>query len=172
MPRYKKNLRWEGETSFRQQHAPIPLGLSRPRSLTPPLREASTLRRLGTSLINRHRQISYDQQQCGLFKLPYEVREMIWKLVIGDNKIGLVHLSKRLGHFRCTWDDVEIHSCCIGTEWQAKSRYFESDTGAFEFAPRPFKRFGSLANTDYDNTASGLLYLAKTCRRMYRSSMK
>ena len=57
-----------------------------------------------------------DQSQSILFTLPFELRELIWKSVLGLRMIHLQHLDGRLGHVKCTVDTGETwavgnHEC-------------------------------------------------------------
>jgi hypothetical protein len=149
------------EYELRNKHAPIHLGLRRPRALTPPLPQPSTLQRLRARL-TKQRQVMHDQLQSILYKLPFEIREQIWKHVIAEKPIVLVHLSKRLAHFRCSWDGTGTHGCCQGDEWKAGSM-----RKPMSFAPRPFDKSNPGMSAKYDSTKLGLLSLLKTCRRMY-----
>jgi hypothetical protein len=42
-----------------------------------------------------------DQSQSILFRLPFEIRELVWKAVLGDRLIHIQQLDGRLGHVRC-----------------------------------------------------------------------
>lgn len=148
------------EYEFRNEHAPIPLRSKRPRALTAPLPEPSALQRLSTYL-TKQQQVTHDQLQSALFTLPFEIREKIWKYVLTENRVVLVHLSKRLGHFRCTWDGTGDHGCCQGNEWRA------GRMKPMSFAPRPLHRSLQRVLAQCESTKSGLLSLSKTCRRMY-----
>jgi hypothetical protein len=46
-----------------------------------------------------------DQSQSILFSLPAEIRELVWKAVLGDRIIHIQHLDGRLGHVRCADKD-------------------------------------------------------------------
>jgi hypothetical protein len=148
------------EYKIRNDHAPIPLRSRRPRALTLPLPEPSALQWLSTHLI-KPRQVTHDQLQSALFTLPFEIREVIWKYALTENRVVLVHLSKRLAHFRCTWDGTGDHGCCQGSEWKA------GRTKLMSFAPRPLDRSLQSVLAQCESTKPGLLSLSKTCRRMY-----
>jgi hypothetical protein len=162
------------EYKIRNEHAPLRLRSKRPRALSLPLPEpepeASTLQWLSGRLLRWKSthvpgrvQIIHDQLQSRLFKLPFELREQIWKYAISENKIVLVHLSKRLAHYRCTWNGTDIHGCCRGNEWRSRGLRRGS------FVPRPFDDCDGSKYARYDSTKPGLLSLSKTCRRMYAS---
>jgi hypothetical protein len=61
-------------------------------------------------------QTTSDQRQSSLCKLPFELREMIWKEVLGSGIMHITHLENRLGHARCTdvtgkkWG-MSMHDC-------------------------------------------------------------
>lgn len=46
-----------------------------------------------------------DQSHSILFTLPAEIRELVWKAVLGDRIIHIQHLDGRLGHVRCADKD-------------------------------------------------------------------
>ena len=48
-----------------------------------------------------------DQSQSILFTLPFELRELMWKFVLGLRMIHLQHLDGRLGFVKCTDDTGE-----------------------------------------------------------------
>lgn len=151
------------EYKLRHKHAPIALRSKRPRSLTLPLPDASALQRLRAHL-TRQRQVTHDQLQSPFFKLPFEIREKIWKYALIENPVVLVHLSKRLANFRCTWDGTGAHECCQGIELKVGL------VQPMSFARCPFDWAFNGENQDHNSMKPGLLSLSKTCRRMYVST--
>ena len=101
-------------------------------------------------------QKTMDQYHSPIFKLPFEIREMIWKYVLGIGTIHITHLQNRLGHASCTyptdkeWDwsthDCWGRGCCLSATRKAPSVYVGPIYGFEE--------------------PKDLLGLSKTCRAM------
>jgi hypothetical protein len=118
---------------LQKEHAPVPLPRKRPRALTLPLLAD---KRIG---LLRKRQKTREQLQSPFFKLPLEVRQLIYEYVfsIGDPEfiISIVARDKRLGHV-----------CGRARDWAPRWRSsFELDTCA-------------------THTTHGFLALLRTCR--------
>ncbi|KAF2203696.1 hypothetical protein GQ43DRAFT_438617 [Delitschia confertaspora ATCC 74209] len=76
----------------RQKMAPRPLVLHRQRALSIPLPD--------TECMNEGRK-TLDQSQSRLMRLPLELREMIYRNVLGDNTLHMILKEQKLGHLRC-----------------------------------------------------------------------
>jgi hypothetical protein len=46
-------------------------------------------------------QKTLDQSQSILFTLPFEIRQIIWKMVVGGGVLHVMRLNDGLGHVRC-----------------------------------------------------------------------
>lgn len=78
-------------------------------------------------------QTTLDQHQSPLCKLPFELRQMIWKEVLGNGIMHITHLENRLSHARCTdesgnkWGmsthDCWGKACCVSTYRKYPSLY-------------------------------------------------
>jgi hypothetical protein len=53
-------------------------------------------------------QKTLDQSQSLLFTLPFEIRQKIWKMVIGGGVLHIMHLNDGLGHVRCMGSPVKF----------------------------------------------------------------
>jgi len=98
-------------------------------------------------------QKTLDQSQSHLLTLPLELREMIYKYVLGDTVLHIVHKERKLGHLRCK--AVTAKEC-----------------------PLPYRDSGSIrescwGNVDSGNvmtgqvtTDGGIIPFLQTCRQM------
>jgi hypothetical protein len=90
---------------------------ARERALTLPLpgpnqslvSKIQSLQILGKTNQQTTSQKTCDQSHSILFTLPFEIRQMIWKEVLGGDVIHIIPLRDGLGHVRC------IDSC--GEKW-------------------------------------------------------
>jgi hypothetical protein len=74
---------------------------TRPRALTLPLEAPQ---RIG---LRRVKQQTFGQEQCPLFYLPYEIRELIWRAVVGGHCIAQDHNGTRIGDETDPWPPWE-----------------------------------------------------------------
>jgi hypothetical protein len=85
----------------RQRHAPRPL-VVRKRALTIPLLSKSDLDLATEKQIPLpETQKTLPQMQSPLLALPLELREIIYKYVLGDDVLHIIHKENKLGHLRC-----------------------------------------------------------------------
>lgn len=67
------------------------------------------------------RQRTIRQEKSSFFALPYEIREMIYRLCVGDERIIIVDEYKRLGHRFCRWNQCGHKTvrdpCAWGTHY-------------------------------------------------------
>ena len=131
----------------RRKQAAHPLPQTRPRALTLPLPEKK-----GLSFVKPK---TYSHIQSPFFRLPRELRLMIYREVLGSGPVHIVPMHRRLGSFLCTcpassdmlWSSP--HAC-----WNR--RHTQKDPW--------FKRVPSLYS--YYNTGINALPLLLTCRTM------
>lgn len=93
--------------------AVLPSRMARRRALTLPLDEpnrtlisklkASYIMGMKANLRYNGSQTTCSQSQSILFRLPFEIRQMIWKEVLGGNLIHIMILSDGLAHVRCMY---------------------------------------------------------------------
>jgi hypothetical protein len=101
-----------------------------------PSRWRGLLSTLGASRRNTGKQVvqtTFDQHHSSLSKLPLELRQMIWKEVLGSGIMHITHLENRLGHARCTdetgnnWvmsrHDCWGRGCCLSASRRDPSLY-------------------------------------------------
>ncbi|KAF2015309.1 hypothetical protein BU24DRAFT_421613 [Aaosphaeria arxii CBS 175.79] len=152
----------------RQKVAPRPLAVRPPeRNLTIPVprkvrrmsdkHEASSESLAGKTL---------DQTQSRLMRLPFELREMIFRAVVGDKTMHIVLKENKLGHYECltpheTFCDtfqpdqyLRLRGCGRGTVdssniWAPNRKYARGDV------------------TDGD-----IIPFLQTCRQIYSESIK
>ncbi|KAF2491401.1 hypothetical protein BU16DRAFT_565103 [Lophium mytilinum] len=86
----------------RQRHAPRPL-VVRKRGLSIPLPEPEPEpEKLDIpSSPEELKQTTVFQEKSRLMALPLELREMIYKAVLGDDVMHVIHKENKLGHLRC-----------------------------------------------------------------------
>lgn len=126
----------------RQRNAPPPLPL-RSRQLTLPLPNQTNYRMFAKA------QKTLDQDQSPLFRLPIEIRMVIWEEVMGHKVFHISLRKKRLQHTLCSVCDPVNY--CVGpavTCWPLS--FGNTKTYPSESAPQ----------------RHGILSLSKTCRRM------
>lgn len=138
--------------------APIPLPTTRKRALTNPLPPLESLHSISYS-IRRSRQRNDNQTSSLLLtKLPLEIRQTIWELILVDGDRKLVHILRkhgRLGHWRCRIQDsqdgceTQARRCVEGwLAYKAKMSHWDK-TGRLDLV-----------------TDSDLLPLLRSCRMM------
>lgn len=132
----------------RQRHAPRPV-VVRKRALTIPLEAETSLTTTQKTL---------DQSQSHLLSLPLELREMIYKYVLGDTVLHIVHKERKLGHLRC------------------------KAVGAKE-CPLPYRDGGPIRESCWGNVDSGnimtgqvttdgdIIPFLRTCRQIYSEAI-
>jgi hypothetical protein len=93
-------------------------------------------------------QITFDQLQSPLFRLPFELRDMIWKEVLGGGIMHITHVKNGLGHTRCTDEKGEKwftsrHDCWgIGCCLSARRGYPSLYVGPIYGVEKPQSRLG------------------------------
>jgi hypothetical protein len=146
----------------RKSKAPKPLPKRRPRSLTAPLVQEISDRTPSRGLWNLSKkpiaQHTSDQSLSNLLsRLPKEVRQLIWKEVLGGHWLHIVRAPKRLVAIKCCevperGADTRHHSCW-GMTINERRLY-----------PAPGFYMGSMAGSEA--VTANLLPLLKTCRQM------
>ena len=97
------------------------------------------------------------QLQCRLFSLPLEIRQMIFRTVVGDRAVHLLLQEHRLGHLRCRASSADgcakpgLTRVCVH-----RGTWGTADP-ACVWCPR---------NSKLDQTDGGILPLLLTCRQM------
>ncbi|KAF2811781.1 uncharacterized protein BDZ99DRAFT_497429 [Mytilinidion resinicola] len=85
----------------RQRKAPRPL-VVRKRALSIPLPEEPETEEPGVpSSPEELKQTTIFQEKSRLMALPLELREMIYKAVLGNDVMHVIHKENKLGHLRC-----------------------------------------------------------------------
>ena len=138
----------------RRRNAPKPLGKTRSRQLSLPLPEAASK---GNSWYSfRKAQMTHDQLQSSLFKLPSEIRQIIWKHSLGGHLLHMVRLPGRLLAIKCSSDAQEestrSHKC-----WGRTDR-------RIQLGPVPGFYLGPNSGTEVP--PNSFLPLLQTCRKM------
>lgn len=142
--------------------APIPLPARRKRALTNPLPPLETIRSMSHSIRRSRQRTDAQDGSLLLRKLPLELRQIIWEMVLVDGNRTLVHIMRkngRLGHWRCRIQDGENmcdlqgRRCVEG--WLAYKAKMRCDKA---------ERFELV-------TDGGLLPLLLTCRTVYSEAI-
>lgn len=138
----------EIEYKERVRNSPAPLDSKRKRRLSlsgPSISDISKTQRTA------------HQAHSSLFRLPLEIRTLIYRNVLGCGVVHILRMHKRLAHARCVGNlqdtDMREHPCwgnsALYPGYRYSSGYFSSPVGGIP------ARDG------------GLLALLKTCRRVY-----
>ncbi|KAI9713952.1 MAG: hypothetical protein M1820_000682 [Bogoriella megaspora] len=143
----------------RQRNAPKPLSKNRARQLTLPLPDAAPKGAARNPF--KKAQIIHDQLQSSLSRLPREIRQMIWKYVLGDHVLHIVRLRRRLFSIKCGHNHQDIstqfHRC-----WGTSDRRSElADTPGFYTGPL----------NEFQPELNSFLPLLRTCRQIYSESV-
>ena len=104
--RLRSQVENDDKRRFEQRQAMAP----RPLPVRPPSRTL-TLRHIRDSTDGDPAPIgpsgkSLDQSASRLMRLPFELRQMIYRAAIGDTTMHIVLKQNRLGYIRCTASDV------------------------------------------------------------------
>ncbi|KAF2002552.1 hypothetical protein P154DRAFT_574128 [Amniculicola lignicola CBS 123094] len=146
----------------RQMMAPKPLAV-RPleHSLTIPVPDFEKTRSAGPK-----RGKTAQQLQCKMMSLPLELREMIYKALLGNDTMHIVLKETKLGHLRCKASTLE--DCPVVNEVGSPSR--ESCWGHTDSAniitDTCMSTGGKIEPTDGD-----ILPLLQTCRQIYSEAI-
>jgi hypothetical protein len=109
VPRRKSSI--DSAIAFQQDEHPVLR--FRKRSLTIPISNPAKV-----GLLRKKPQETYDQLQCPLFGvLPYDIRIIIWELVIGGFHVHVFDWSRKLGHLICSPFEkgpARAPSVCLG----------------------------------------------------------
>lgn len=84
--------------------APIPLPTRRKRALTNPLPPLETIRSMSYSIRRSRQRTDAQAGSLLLTKLPLELRQIIWEMVLVEGNRRLIHIMRKhgkLGHWRC-----------------------------------------------------------------------
>ena len=131
----------EEQVSIRQPYAPKPLPVKRKRALTLPLAQSKPRWKA--------RQWTSDQLHCAFLQvLPYDVRRVIYELVLARRTFHIIRLRKRLRHVECTRQGRTIadNSTC----WAVAT--VDGRAGQ---------------NIETEGFGQGVLDLLRTCRQIY-----
>lgn len=136
----------------RQKMAPRPLPL-RPvqKTLTLPIPEKISLHPTSK------RGHTLDQNRSQLMRLPPELREMIWRAVLGDSTMHMILKEQKLGHLRCKAPSAL--ECPLGYNGHTLSR--ECCWGIVDSA-----NIWSPLSGDKEPTDGNVIPLLRTCRQM------
>jgi len=139
----------------RQALAPRPLAVRPPeRALTIPV---PAMAEPGRVLPTERRGMTLDQSASRLMRLPLELREMIYRHVVGDTTLHIILKKHKLGHLRCkASSDTE---CPLSYNGRTLSR--ESCWGTVDSANMWSPMSGEDEPTDGD-----ILPLLQSCRQM------
>lgn len=101
-------------------------------------------------------QKALDQAQSGLFKLPYEIRELIRREVLGDETLHITHLENRIAYARCSYPTEQKWSTSTHDCWGKECYYTASKRSPSVYAGPIY---------GYEEPRS-LLALPRTCKAM------
>ncbi|KAF2183823.1 hypothetical protein K469DRAFT_751244 [Zopfia rhizophila CBS 207.26] len=140
----------------RQRMAPRPLPV-RPaqRTLTIPVPEKSMC-------LEPRRGRTLDQSQSRLIGLPLELRQMIYRCVLGDSTMHMILKEERLGHLKCKAPSAV--ECRLGFNGRTLSR--ECCWGTFDFA-----NIWTPMNGVKESTDGNIIPFLSTCRQIYSESI-
>lgn len=156
---------------FRKKEVTLPPRYRvRDRALTLPLPEPSQtlIAKIQSLQIRGNRsqqpapQKPCDQRQSILYTLPFEIRQMIWKEVLGDDVVHIMPLKDGIGHVRCINRsgeecDFSGHRCWV-------QHYIR-----LGLTIPPLNYPGP---EDLSATYPSLLVVLKTCRQIYSESIE
>lgn len=150
----RRNFSSEDKARFerRQLNAPRPSPV-RKRALTVPLPQAP----------NQPRQQVLEQTDSLLFKLPLELRELIYLALLGDKTLHIVRKDRRLGHLRCKVNKADPYSRCPVQLGRLQTDARHSCWGSYN-------RDGIWANNKQPSDGDILPFL-RTCRRAYSETI-
>ena len=132
---------------IRQIYAPPPLPPKRKRTLTLPLPLSEIEAR------SKRRQWTSDQACCGFFQvLPYDIRRIVYQILLADETFHIIRLRKKLRHVRCT--AYQKTKCSNKTCWG-----MSTVDGIL------------LRDLEKESFGQGLLDLLRTCRRAYTEAI-
>ncbi|KAF4627714.1 hypothetical protein G7Y89_g10441 [Cudoniella acicularis] len=100
-------------------------------------------------------------QSSRLLQLPLEIREQIYREVLGNSIIHLTQLPKRLGHFRC------VHPL----DGQGASMY-HSQRRCLTARQIPFQKYHYDETVNPKAKSDGCLTLLKACRQVYSEAIQ
>jgi hypothetical protein len=179
------------EAFRRDRELPTPPPIFRERSLTPPLPSEESGSRIPTGRRDPLRlmrgpyqdpqemtepivalQNTSDQCQSPLFRLPPELRQEIWKMLLGNNVIHILHKRQRLGHIKCKftlpqkWGTGE-HLCWNTKFWRKNRNTLAPQICLFSKDRQDYlERLLWFFSKNRQNYSEGLLGLLVTCRKM------
>ncbi|KAF2734871.1 hypothetical protein EJ04DRAFT_465836 [Polyplosphaeria fusca] len=147
----------------RQKMAPKPLPI-RPleRSLTLPMPSPVIDEKMAVLSPESRRGKSLHQTQSRLMRLPLELREMIWKAVVGDSTMHMILKENKLGHLRCKAPSAI--ECPLGFNGRTFSR--ECCWGNVDSANIWAPTSGIKEPTDGD-----IVPLLRSCRQIYSEAV-
>ncbi|KAF2471249.1 uncharacterized protein BDR25DRAFT_303317 [Lindgomyces ingoldianus] len=147
----------------RQKMAPRPLPVRPPqRRLTIPVAQSAAPEKTDCCA-ESSRGHTLDQSQSRLLRLPLELREMIYRYVLGDSTMHMILKEQRLGHLRCKAPSAV--ECPLGYNGLTLSR--ECCWGTVDSANIWAPMSGVMEPTD-----GNILPLLRSCRQVYSESIQ
>jgi hypothetical protein len=134
----------------RRKEAVVPLPRSRKRRLTI---TDSELAQKGKISLSRKTQHTDTQEKSLFFRLPREIREMVYEEVLGDKDSHVVPMHRRLGSFPCE-DEGAL------AKWRLCKCFSRETTRTLRAI------HGVPGLSTYAKTGVGALPLLSVCRRM------
>ncbi|KAH6677744.1 hypothetical protein B0J14DRAFT_585058 [Halenospora varia] len=112
----------------------------------------------------------------GFLRLPFDVREKIYKEVLGNGLLHLTQLPKRLGHFRCK------HEGSNARQGEQRSRFHDHLRECMDLVHIPsyphwnstetvVRRYFGLEPLDIWGESDGCITLLQVCRQIYREAI-
>ncbi|KAF2710722.1 hypothetical protein K504DRAFT_453786 [Pleomassaria siparia CBS 279.74] len=152
----------------RQKMAPRPLAKRAPNhrlSISFPLPDTNKRTVVNGSYIEKTtRGPTIDQTLTPLMRLPMELRQMIYRYVLGDSTMHMVLKEQKLGHLRCKAESTI--TCPMGYNGLTLSR--ECCWGKVDSA-----NIWSPQNGNKEEpTDGGIVPLLRSCRQIYSESIK
>lgn len=144
----------------RQKMAPRPLACrSREHRLSIPV----SLREKELSCPGSQRGKTFDQTQSPLMRLPFELRQMVYRYVLGDSTMHMILKEQKLGHLRCKAESAL--ACPLGYNGLTLSREccWGTVDSANIWAPQSGNR--------NEPTDGGIIPLLRSCRQIYSESI-
>ncbi|KAF2640452.1 hypothetical protein P280DRAFT_319428 [Massarina eburnea CBS 473.64] len=104
-----------------------------------------------------------DQTRSHLMRLPLELRQMIYRAVLGDSTMHMVLKENKLGHLRCRAPSAI--ECPLGFNGRTLSR--ECCWGTVDSANIWMSMTGDAA----ENTDGGIVGMLRSCRQVYSEAI-
>ncbi|KAH8686141.1 hypothetical protein BGZ60DRAFT_396942 [Tricladium varicosporioides] len=112
----------------------------------------------------------------GFFSLPFDIRERIYKEVLGNGLLHLTQLPKRLGHFRCKYEDGNAK------QGEQRSRFYDHLRECIDpvhnlrcphsnSGETTVRKYLALEPLDIWGESDGCIALLQVCRQIYREGI-